>query len=145
MTSIQRSALVAYTDEEMFRLVADIPAYPQFLPWCGGARVVSQTEDEVVAAITIAYGAINKIFTTRNLLQAPKMMEIRLVDGPFRHLQGFWRFERLPERGSKISLDLDFEVANRLFASVLTPVFSTLASQMVDAFHGRALALYGKR
>lgn len=145
MSAIRRSAVVPYSDHEMYSLVADIPSYPTFLPWCGGARILKQEEDMVEAAITIAYHGVHKTFTTRNLLQKNKMMEIRLVEGPFRHLHGYWRFTALEARASKIELDLEFEVSNRLLALVLTPVFSTIASQFVDAFHARAVALYGRR
>ena len=145
MTAIHRSALVSYSAQEMFDLVADIPSYPSFLPWCGGARVLSREADAVVASIDIAYSGVHKTFTTRNLLQHGKMMEIRLLDGPFSFLQGFWKFAALDQRASKISLDLEFEVANRLVSVVLTPVFSSLANQLVDSFHQRARALYGER
>ena len=145
MSSIHRSALVPYSDHEMYLLVSDIPSYPEFLPWCGGARVLSQEEDTVIAAITIAYSGVHKTFTTRNLLQKDKMMEIQLVEGPFRYLHGFWRFTALDVQASKISLDLEFEVANRLLSTVMTPMFSKIASELVDGFHRRAAALYGKR
>jgi coenzyme Q-binding protein COQ10 len=145
VTAIHRSALVPYSAPEMFDLVADIAAYPKFLPWCGGARILSQEEDAVTAAVDIAYHGVHKTFTTRNLLQHGKMMEIRLLDGPFSYLQGFWRFTALETRASRISLDLEFEVSNRLVAVVLTPVFSSLANQLVDSFHQRARALYGER
>lgn len=145
MGAIRRSAVVPYSCREMYALVADIGAYPQFLPWCGGARVLRREEDVVEAAITIAYHGVHKTFTTRNLLQQDKMMEMRLVEGPFRHLHGYWRFTALEERACKIELDLEFEVANRLVAAVLNPVFSTIANQMVDAFHRRAVQLYGRR
>ena len=145
MTAIRRSALVPYSAHEMFALVADIPLYPQFLPWCGGARIVSANADEVIAAIDIAYSGVHKTFTTRNLLQRDKMMELRLMEGPFSQLQGFWRFDALDEGACRISLDLEFEVANRLVGVVLTPVFSGIANQLVDSFHQRAVQLYGKR
>lgn len=145
MSSIHRSALVPYSDHEMYLLVSDIAAYPQFLPWCGGASVVSEDEDTVIAAITIAYSGVHKTFTTRNLLQKDKMMEMQLVEGPFRHLHGFWRFTALDAQACKISLDLEFEVANRLLAAVLTPMFSKIASELVEGFHRRAITLYGKR
>lgn len=145
MTTIHRSALVPYSAHEMFELVADIPSYPKFLPWCGGARVLTQADDAVTAAIDIAYHGVHKTFTTRNLLQRDKMMEIRLLDGPFSYLQGFWSFAALDTQASKITLDLEFEVANRVVAVVLTPVFSSVANQLVDSFHRRARSLYGER
>ena len=129
----------------MYRLVADIVSYPEFLPWCGGARLLRVEDDLVEAELTIAYGGVHKTFTTRNLLQPGKMMEIQLVEGPFRQLHGYWRFTPLEAQASKIELDLEFEVASRLVAVVLTPVFTSIASQLVDAFHKRAAALYGKR
>ena len=145
MTGIRRSALVPYSAHEMFTLVADIASYPQFLPWCGGARVLSANEDEVIAAIDIAYGGVHKTFTTRNLLQQDKMMELRLLEGPFSRLQGFWRFAALDERACRISLDLEFEIANRLLGVVLGKVFGAVAGDMVEGFHRRAQQLYGKR
>ena len=145
MSSIHRSALVPYSDHEMFTLVADIASYPQFLPWCGDAKVVSADDDVVIAAITIAYSGVNKTFSTRNLLQKNKMMEMQLIEGPFRYLHGFWRFTALDTNACKISLDLEFEVANRLLATVMTPMFSKIASDLVDSFHRRAVALYGRR
>lgn len=162
MTAIHRSALVPYSTDEMFALVADIPSYPQFLPWCGGARIVSANEDEVIAAIDIAYSGVHKTFTTRNLLQPGKMMELQLLEGPFSRLQGFWRFTPLgsdaqgsasaagggkPEAAAacRISLDLEFEISNKLLGAVLGRVFATIAGEMVDGFHRRAQQLYGKR
>lgn len=129
----------------MYELVADIASYPKFLPWCSGTRILQRQEDAIEAAITISYHGVHKTFTTRNLLQKNKMMEIQLVEGPFRRLNGYWRFTALEPRACKIELDLEFEVANRLVAAVLNPVFSGIANQLVDAFHKRAVALYGRR
>ncbi|MDO8706329.1 MAG: type II toxin-antitoxin system RatA family toxin [Sulfuricaulis sp.] len=145
MTAIHRSAIVPYSARAMFELVADIPSYPKFLPWCGGARILSSQGDEVIAAIDIAYSGVHRTFTTRNLLQHNKMMEIRLLEGPFSNLQGFWQFKSLDEHSSKISLDLEFEVANKIVGLALTPVFSNIANQLVDRFHRRAVELYGNQ
>ncbi|MFL6652479.1 MAG: type II toxin-antitoxin system RatA family toxin [Sulfurifustaceae bacterium] len=145
MSAIRRSAIVPFSDAEMFALVADIASYPKFLPWCSDARILKAEEGAVEAALTIAYRGVHKTFTTRNVWQTDKAMEIRLVEGPFRHLHGFWRFTALAVRASKVELDLDFEVANRLLSTVLTPVFTHIAGQLVDAFHARANALYGQR
>lgn len=129
----------------MYILVADVASYPKFLPWCGDARVLTQRDDVVEAAIAIAYRGVNKTFVTRNVMQKDQTIEMRLVEGPFRYLHGLWRFTTLAAQASKIELDLEFEVANRLLSVVMTPVFSTIASQLVDAFHARAVELYGKR
>jgi len=145
VTVIHRSALVPYSAHEMYELVANIPSYPEFLPWCGGADILSQDEDAVVASIDIVYGGIHKTFTTRNLLQQDKMMEIRLVGGPFSRLDGYWRFNPLDDLSCKVVLDLEFEVSNKMVAMVLNPVFTNIANQLIDSFHRRAIELYGAR
>jgi coenzyme Q-binding protein COQ10 len=145
MTSIRRSALVPYSAREMYQLVADIESYPQFLPWCGGARIISRDQEYAVASIDIAYHRIGKTFTTRNRLQPDELMEVYLVEGPFKHLHGFWRFEALAARSSRISLHLEFDFASRMLALTLGPVFSSIANSLVDSFRRRAVDFYGER
>ena len=146
MPLISRNALVPYTVEEMYRLVDDIESYPQFLPWCRSTEVLERNECEVRASIEIAKGALNKSFTTLNRMQKNKIIEMRLVKGPFRHLEGFWRFDALKNaEASKISLDLDFEFENRLIAMAVGSIFNQIANTMVDAFTKRAVEVYGER
>lgn len=143
MSSIRKTALIPYSAARMFALVDDIESYPQFLPWCGGAEVISRDEDQVKASVTIAHKGIHKSFTTVNRNQPGKMIEMRLVDGPFRMLEGFWRFDDLGESGCKVSLDLEFEFSGKLVALAMGPVFSQIANTLVDAFCERARKLYG--
>lgn len=146
MTLISRNALVPYSVEEMYQLVDDIESYAEFLPWCRSTEVISRNENEVQASIEIARGALNKSFTTLNRLQKNKIIEMRLVKGPFRHLEGFWRFDALKdETASRISLDLDFEFESKLIALAVGSVFNQIANTMVDAFCKRAVEVYGER
>lgn len=145
MASINKSALVPYTPAEMFALVDDIEAYPQFLPWCASARILSRDDDEVRATIALSKGGVDKAFTTCNRNQKNKMIEMRLVEGPFRRLEGFWRFDALGEAGCKVSLDLAFEFSSRMLGMVVGPVFSQVANSLVDSFQKRAVDVYGKR
>lgn len=146
MTLISRNALVPYSVEEMYALVDDIESYAEFLPWCRSTDVISRDDNEVKASIEIARGALNKSFTTLNRLQTNKIIEMRLVKGPFKRLEGFWRFDALKDNAaSKISLDLDFEFESKLIALAVGPVFNQIANSMVDAFCKRAIEVYGER
>ncbi len=145
MESIDRSALVPYTPEEMFGLVIDIESYPRFLPWCQGSRILSRDGDEVRASIDFAVGGMTKSFTTRNRHQVNKMIEMHLVDGPFSRLDGCWRFDPLGEEGSKISLYLEYDFSSRMLSMVVGAVFSQIANSLVDAFQQRAVEVYGQR
>ena len=144
-TSIHKSALVAYTPAEMFTLVSDIESYPTFLPWCRSAQVLWREGDELKACVEMAKGSVQKSFTTHNRQQTDKMIEMRLVEGPFKRLEGYWRFDPLGDKACKVSLDLEFEFANRMLSIMIGPVFSQIANSLVDAFQQRAVQVYGKR
>jgi len=145
MKTIRKQALVPYTPAEVYALVNDIAAYPEFLPWCSASRVLYADADEMRASIEMRRGGLKRSFATRNRLQKDKMIEVRLLEGPFRHLEGYWRFDPLGERGCKISFDLQFEFANRVVDATLGPVFQQIARTLVEAFCQRAEQVYGRR
>lgn len=145
MKTIHRNALLPYSAAEMFALVDDIDAYQEFLPWCKSSRVLSRDEDLVRGAIELSKGGIEKSFTTANRIQKNKMIEVRLEEGPFHHLEGFWQFDALDEQASKTSLLLEFEFSSKLLGLTIGPVFNQVANTMMDAFVKRAADVYGKR
>jgi ribosome-associated toxin RatA of RatAB toxin-antitoxin module len=144
MPLVKRSILVPYTPDKMFELVNDIEGYPNFLPWCKATTVHSRSEDEVRASITVAKSGIQQTFTTLNRLQPNKMIEVRLINGPFRHLQGFWQFDGVGENSCQISFDLEFEFSSKLLALTVGPVLEKIAGSFIDAFHQRAKEIYGE-
>lgn len=141
--TVSRSALVPYAASKMYALVADVEKYPGFLPWCRNARVRAPGEETVEASLEIGRGPIRKTFTTRNVMIRDSRIDIGLIDGPFKHLQGCWQFMTLDGAGSRIVLDLEFELSNALLRRTLGPLFSEIANTMVDAFCRRAKELYG--
>ncbi|MCK5697125.1 MAG: type II toxin-antitoxin system RatA family toxin [Gammaproteobacteria bacterium] len=142
MTCIKKTALIPYSSAKMYDLVADVDHYQDFLPWCGGSQILNQTNDEIQGQVRIQHLGMDKTFTTLNRMQKNKMIEMKLIDGPFKHLQGFWRFDALEENGCKIALDLEFEFSNRVMSLAFGPIFSQIADSMVDAFCKRAVAVY---
>ena len=143
MASVSRSAMVPYSAQAMFDLVDDVNAYQEFLPWVKSSRERYRDEDTVEATLVFAKGGFEKSFTTRNRLQHGKMIELRLVEGPFRHLHGYWQFHRLDEQASRVSLDLEFEFASRLLSAAFGRVFTQVANTLVDSFVQRARQVYG--
>ena len=142
MSTVKKSRQVNYTCEQMYNLVNDVEKYAEFLPYFSRSEVHHRDADEVRATLVIAAAGISKSFTTCNRLQVNKMIEIRLVEGPFSHLEGFWRFDEVPN-GCLISFDLEFEFAGRMFSMFLGPVFEQVTDLMVDSFCERAKAIYG--
>jgi ribosome-associated toxin RatA of RatAB toxin-antitoxin module len=145
MTEVNHSVLVEYRPEQMFSLVDAVEDYPKFLPWCGGVRLIYRNQDTTLATILINYHGIRQSFTTENDKRAPAEMRIRLVEGPFRALDGSWRFSDLAGRGCKIEFRLRYEFAGRLLDRLIGPVFQHIASTLVDAFVKRAEEVYGNK
>lgn len=143
MTIVKKSRTILFSCEQMYRLVNEVEHYDQFLPYCTESIVHHRDNDEVQATLVIGAAGISKSFTTRNRLQMNKMIEIHLVDGPFKHLEGYWRFDPIDE-GCKISFDLEFEFAGKMISMFLGPIFEQVTDKMVDAFCERAEVIYGK-
>ena len=143
MTQVDRSALVLHTDEQMYDLVNDVLSYPDFLPWCSGSSVISQSNDEMVARVDVAKAGLKYSFTTCNRLESPRKIYLELVEGPFSALSGCWTFTRLSEEACKVSLKLDFDFAGKLTSLAMGKVFSQIAVAMVEAFCNQADKKYG--
>lgn len=142
MTVIKRDSVVPYSTQQMFDLVNGIDDYPHFIPWCKSTHIISRDSDEIRARLDFARGGMEKSFTTCNRLQTNKLIEIRLLDGPFRQLEGFWSFESLPE-GCLISLNLEFEFSSKLISMMFSPIFNPIANRLVEVFTQRADVVYG--
>jgi len=127
---------------QMFALVNDIDRYQEFLPWCGGSRVISHDQDEMMASVEIAFKGVRKTFTTRNTLTTDARIDMNLVDGPFSELSGAWEFKPISDEACRISLALGFGFSNKIVGSVIGPVFRMIADSMVDSFCKRADEIY---
>ena len=131
-----------YSPEQMYELVADVGKYPQFLPWCAGARVRTRTETELVADLTIGFGPFRESFTSRVQLDRPRKVVVQYENGPFRYLNNQWTFDPDPA-GCRVSFFVDFEFRSRLLQSAIGVVFNEAVRRMVNAFLKRARDVYG--
>ncbi len=144
MQRVKKMAVVPYTDKQLFDLVNNVQDYPDFLPFCAKSEVVSQDESHLCACLTFAKGGIEKSFTTRNTLTPYEYMEVHLVDGPFKRMEGFWKFVALADGHCRIEFELDYEFNSRMLSMVFGPLFNQVASTLVDTFVKRADDIYAK-
>ncbi|CAM3821808.1 type II toxin-antitoxin system RatA family toxin [Bordetella sputigena] len=128
----------------MFELVAGVEHYPEFMPWCGGAEVLSRDEQGMQASIVISFAGIKQRFTTRNTHQFPHRIDLELVDGPFSMLVGHWEFQALAADACKVLFTMEYEFSNRALELVVGPVFNRIATSFIDSFTKRAQAVYGE-
>ena len=146
MKSVNKSVLIWYSAEEMFALVTDVDAYPQFLPWCDHAAVLARDEQGMKAEVGIAISRIRQTFITRNDHVPGRQVNMKLVDGPFSHLEGCWTFTPVggdQQRACRVELKLDYAFRSNTLAALVGPVFDRIAASLVDAFVKRAEQVYG--
>jgi ribosome-associated toxin RatA of RatAB toxin-antitoxin module len=159
MKHVHKSVLLWYSPREMYGLVTDVQAYPQFLPWCDRTEVVETHDDGVTARVHIAFAGVHQAFTTRNVHQAGASVTMCLVDGPFSKLEGTWRFTPLQKPGQagatpsdpvdapacKVEFSLSYAFSSRALSLVVSPVFDRIANTFVEAFVKRAQEVHGPR
>jgi coenzyme Q-binding protein COQ10 len=131
-----------YRAQDMFDLVADVNRYPEFLPWCQGARIITQTEREMTADLIIGFRVFRERFTSRVHLDRPGHIRVSYVRGPLKYLHNDWRFSPKPDGGCIVDFHVDFEFKNRVFESLVGTLFSEATKRMVNAFEERASELY---
>ncbi|SUT93229.1 type II toxin-antitoxin system RatA family toxin [Actinobacillus lignieresii] len=143
MPIVNQSSLVPYSAEQMYQLVNDYEKYPQFLSGCIGAKTISRGNNELEAELQIQKLGISQSFSTHNKMLPNERIEMKLVNGPFRQLQGTWNFRPFDEQSCKISLYLEFEFSNPVVGMVFGKIFNELTLKMVNAFKQRAKEVYG--
>ena len=134
MPLVEKSVLIERSARQMFDLVDDVESYPKFLPWCSETRVDYRDEHKTVATLHINFHSIKSHFTTENAKEIPFSMGMKLVDGPFRRLEGGWRFKPLAEHACKVEFHLSYEFSRKRFEKIICPLFSHITTTFVEAF-----------
>jgi len=134
---------VPYTPEQLFDLVADVGAYPRFLPWCVAARMRSRSETQLLADLTIGFGPFRESFSSRVTLDRPKRVVVKYENGPFRYLNNQWDFSPHGSGGAEVAFFVDFEFRSRILQAAIGVVFNEAVRRMVNAFLKRARDVYG--
>ena len=142
ITSINRSALLSHSAEQLFALVADIERYPQFLDGCVDARIFERDGSIVTAQLNLSRAGFGHSFITRNTLHPYERIELNLVDGPFEHFEGYWVFQALAPEACKVVLSLKFKLRNGLMHKMAGHLFDKVSCDLVDAVVRRARELY---
>lgn len=138
MREVKRSAMVARPASHLYTLITDVDAYPAFLPWCTHARIDSRGDNEVLATIGVQRGPLKMEFTTRNVHVQDTSVQMTLVRGPFKELDGLWTLAPIGDLGCRVDLQMRFAFKVSGMGGVLEPVFEQTAASLVDAFVARA-------
>ena len=131
-----------YTQEQLFDLVADVERYPEFLPWCVGARILRRDGNVLTADLIVGFKMLRETFTSKVTLNRLSYSQVEYQKGPFKHLKNIWNF--IPrDGGCEIDFYIDFEFKSRLLRNIMGPLFGEAVRRMVGAFEDRAKTIYG--
>lgn len=140
-----------YTADQMFDLVASIDTYPDFLPWCTGARIRGREKgttpdgrpcEYVTADLSIRFKVFRETFVSRVMLDPEdKTIVIEYLDGPFKHLENRWHFKET-EDGVLVDFYIDFEFRSRALQALIGTLFGHAVERLMGAFEGRAAKIY---
>jgi ribosome-associated toxin RatA of RatAB toxin-antitoxin module len=143
MPILRRRATVPYSADQMFDLVNDVKAYPEFLHWCRAAHTEQRDAQTIEAWLEIGFAGVTKRFATRNSVSRPNHIRLELVSGPFQRLEGGWTFADRKDGGSTVELELDYELAHTPLSSLFGAAFEEIARSQMNAFIRRAEVVYG--
>lgn len=144
MPKHSETRFLPYTPQQLYELVLDIERYPEFLPWCLAARILSNDEREVKAELIAGYKALREKFTSVVHLTPGKKLEVEYVSGPLQQLRNVWRFDAA-RGGCQLGFELEFTFKSSLLAGLFEMFFEQALRRMAGAFEARAHALYGRR
>jgi len=144
MTAYKERVAVPYTPQQMYDLVAGVERYPEFLPWCIGARILKREGDVLYAELIIGWKVLRERFSSKVILKPPYSVQFDYTNGPLKYLHGDWRFSPAPHGGTVVEFQVDFEFKSKALSLVMGGVFSELVHRMVGAYEARANQLYGK-
>ena len=153
MPSFRVTRRVAHSPDNMFALVADVEAYPQFLPLCQGLRVRRRTpgaegREVIIADMDVGYKNIRETFGSRVTLDKPaRRILVEYIDGPFRRLENVWNFREEPRAndapGCVVEFFIDYEFRSRMLGLLMGSMFDTAFRKFAEAFERRADQIYG--
>lgn len=141
MRSFEETRILSCTARQIFDVVMHIEAYPEFLPWVANSSVLSRTDGELTAELVADLAGVQHSFRTIDRFVPDKLVEIRLLEGPFRFMESIWTFEDRDDGSCKVHFSIEFEFRSMMLGIVGNPIFSTACKSMVHAFEQRVIAL----
>ena len=149
MHNYQDNCNSPYSSQQLFNLVIDIEKYPSFLPWCRASRILEKRDNLIIAELVISFKHITESYVSEVTFTQPDskddigVINVKMIRGPFSHLENHWKFTPLAEGGSEISLQLSFKFRSKILDTIIGMLFGKASAKMVNAFKERADALYG--
>ncbi|XVN42657.1 MAG: type II toxin-antitoxin system RatA family toxin [Candidatus Rickettsia vulgarisii] len=146
MPHFHQTKILSYDTKELFNLVLNVESYPEFIPWCEAARVISKNDNQIIAELVIKLKAFiekyqsNITFNSSNQLFT---IEVEAISGPFKYLKNSWKFSKI-DIGTKVEFFINFQMKLTILDTLVGMFFGEATKKMIDAFEKRAQSLLTK-
>ena len=143
MNYINKSEEINVSHELIFALINNVGDYHKFLPWCSDSKIISDVNSKMSAEIEISKNFVSWKFSTENTYDPNKRIDIKLIDGPFNHLEGYWEFKKVDNYNTIVELYLEYKFDSRIIELSIKPIFSKIMSSILDSFISEAFKRKG--
>ncbi len=148
MTSYRTKRQVAHSAKNMYKVVADIEHYPDFLPLCESLVIKTREQDGdkviLTADMTVGYKMINETFTSRVTLDEKALkIVVEYLDGPFSHLENIWLFKGDKRFSSEVDFYISYQFKSRMLQMLMGSMFDKAFKKFAADFEKQADKVYG--
>jgi len=140
MFKYSNSKIIDQNANKIFEVVTKVENYPKFIPWCHGARIISRSENEIIADLIILFKAINLKYTSRVTIEnnikndGTALIETKMIKGPFKFLESRWKLKKFDKTSTDVDFNIEFLLKSKLLEKLLTPLFNKACSKILNSF-----------
>ncbi|MEC8996196.1 MAG: type II toxin-antitoxin system RatA family toxin [Pseudomonadota bacterium] len=141
MDYIKKEESINIDIETIFTLVNQVDKYSDFLPWCNGSKIISNENNIMIGEISVSKNLVKWTFTTENHYIDNEKIQLKLLDGPFKSLNGLWSFSRVDKNTTIVNFVLEYEFSNKIIELSIKPVFTSIMTSILDSFISEAFRM----
>ena len=150
MTLHKESKFLPFSPKNLYDIVADVEAYPEFLPWISEVKVnhdkiVKEENMKVLeATVLIKFNLVKESYRSKVVLDPGSMIiTASHIDGPFKRLYNKWKFNKLND-GCEVFFEIDYQFKSFILHNLINKIFYRAMTKVTKSFEDRANQLYGK-
>ena len=130
---IKKEAIILEDIEKVFNIVNRVDLYKNFVPYCVDSIIISEENNQMQARLDFNLKGLKTTFTTQNIIENNKIIQMKLVDGPFKYLDGEWKFTEIDDK-TLIELKINYEVQSKIIDYTISKSLEKIMDYLVTAF-----------
>ncbi len=137
MSTFKRSFLVRKPVEQVYRTLSDVEEYETFIPYCIESKIIDEQSDFSLVTLNLEFFGIQTSFTTKNVVEINKSIEMELIDGPFDKFKSSWKLEEVDKQNTNLSFEMSYQMKNKILEMAFKKNLNAVSESIVEAFKSR--------